>query len=79
MIKSSLQCWHCQAVKRILISELPRFAFEVAKMAQDVGWIGAIDMAHHRSLVFCSKECDAAARTKTGSYRRYPLRKKDGK
>jgi hypothetical protein len=70
--RCTLRCFACGQTKPIIAPEPPRFAFEVAKWAQDIGWIGALDPAHSRSLVFCSQACCDASKTKNGQFRLRP-------
>lgn len=69
---ATLVCWHCGEEASIEIPRQPQFAFEVAQMANHIGWVGAIDMNRHRTLVFCSEECSEAEKTKAGNYRLRP-------
>ena len=65
----SLSCWTCRKSIDVEVPGPPQFAFEVAGWANDVGWIGTIDLRRYRSLVFCSSDCQCAAKTKAGHYR----------
>lgn len=69
---ANLECWSCGALREIEISQPPRFAFEVAGWANDVGWVGVIDHRYSRSLVFCSNSCLENETAKTGAIRARP-------
>lgn len=68
----TLVCWSCGKEKHGTVNRLPQFAFEVAGMAKDLGWVGAMDTYHGRSLVFCSTACRDAQVTKRGTFRLRP-------
>lgn len=65
----SLSCWTCHKHIDIEVQGPPQFAFELAGWADNVGWIGVIDLRRGRSLVFCSDECQSKALTKAGYFR----------
>jgi len=65
-------CWHCGAAQAIEGPHRPRFAFELAAMANDAGMKGFLDGRCGRALVFCSVEHAKAEMTKQGQFRAYP-------
>jgi hypothetical protein len=67
----TIVCWTCGG-KRGVIGQHPQFAFELAFIADMVGWVGVIDAPHHRSLVFCNKACLERAKTRKGTMRLRP-------
>lgn len=68
----SLKCWTCGDTVNIATDGPPRFAFEIANWANQIGWIGDIDLNQGRSLVFCSESCRCKAVTKNGTYKARP-------
>jgi hypothetical protein len=68
----NLACWTCGKKQAIVMRQAPQFAFEVATAANDIGWIGVLDLPHSRSLVFCSNECCDKAKLKSGEFRKRP-------
>lgn len=70
---AALVCWSCGERREIEVEREPRFAYEVASWANDVGWVGILDMERSRSLVFCSDACLNRQRTKDGRIRVRPL------
>ena len=69
----TLVCLHCRKALPVTVSRPPQFAFEVAGIAQGAGWLGVLDLAHGRALVFCAEECSAAEKKKKdGTYRLRP-------
>ncbi len=70
--RCSLRCWACGKTVDIDTEGPPRFAFELAGWAQDIGWIGVMDYARNRSLVFCSQPCLDLCKTKRGTIRLRP-------
>lgn len=71
-VRITLACWHCRKALPVTVSRPPQFAFEVAGIAQGAGWLGVLDLAHGRALVFCSEECSAAEKKKDGTHRLRP-------
>ena len=69
-----LVCWSCGRGTPIEVDQPPRLACEVASWANDVGWIGFLDMEHSRALVFCSRECFERQKTKRGTLRLRPVK-----
>lgn len=65
----NLQCWHCGKVVSVEVEALPMYAFQIAALADDIGWVGVIDMARGRSLVFCCQDHANAEKTKAGHFR----------
>ena len=65
----TLDCWTCREKITGEANRHPQFAFELAQMADQIGWIGHIDIQHNRALVFCCHSCLAAARTQSGHIR----------
>lgn len=65
----SLCCFHCGAAKEAEVAGSPRFAFEVAGWANDIGMLGVLDMKRHRALVFCNADCAKAEQLRDGSFR----------
>lgn len=74
-MKIALKCCTCGSEKEVEVMNLPQFGFELAKMAQDSGWKGAIDFNYGRVLVFCGEDCYKAQLTKAGTIRKRLLRK----
>lgn len=72
-MNATLACWSCRRTISIGVSSPPRFAFELAGWANDVGWIGVLDWPNNRGLVFCSQGCVEAAKKNDGSFRKRPL------
>ena len=70
--KCALRCWTCGKSIDIVTSDSPKFAFDLVQWALDIGWVGVFDMAHRRSLVFCSDGCCENAKTKRGTFRVHP-------
>ena len=66
----TIRCCVCGKKKRGEVEELPRFGFEVTAIARAAGWDTGTDFKHSRTLIFCSKRCEAAAVTKDGKYYR---------
>jgi hypothetical protein len=64
-----LICWHCGAKKAVFIPYSPRFGFELAGWAKDVGMVGYVDQRHRRTLLFCNPDHARAEMTKTGMFR----------
>ena len=69
-----LACWSCGTKQGVEVSQKPYFAYELALIARDVGWVGVLDPAHSRSLVFCSDECLQKQLKKDGTIRKYAKR-----
>ncbi len=67
----TLSCFNSKCDKTITfqINRLPKYSFDLVNIAQKVGWIGEFDFCRRRSIVFCSKECEEAAKTKNGNYK----------
>ena len=65
----TLDCWTCRGKITGEANRHPQFAVELAQMAEQVGWIGHIDIQRGKVLVFCCDSCLAAARTKSGQIR----------
>lgn len=68
-MRIELVCWHCGISKAAEVPHEPRFAFEVAGWANDVGMYGVMDTADRRSLVFCNQSHAQAEQTKAGGFR----------
>jgi len=66
---STLKCFSCGKEQVIEHQASFQFGFEIAKTAQDIGWVGVIDHVHQRSVVFCSDDCLHEQRTKNGGIR----------
>lgn len=71
-MRIELVCWHCGSSKVAEVPHEPRFAFEVAGWANDIGMHGVMDTAHRRALVFCSRAHAEAEQTKVGGFRVRP-------
>jgi hypothetical protein len=69
MIPITIVCWSCGKKVHGGVEHLPHFAFEVAGYASDLGFLGVLDMEHHRALCFCSEKCSKDQKLKNGSYR----------
>jgi hypothetical protein len=65
--KVTLSCWSCMKRRRVDVSSRSRGQMQAA---EKVGWIAAVDFRSKRLLFFCSRECEEAARTKKGFYRK---------
>jgi hypothetical protein len=72
--KITLVCFNCGKKKDVFVNRPPRFAFELADIANNVGLKGVIDTYHNRALVFCNDECANNQKTKKGTYRVRPKR-----
>lgn len=72
-VPMTLKCFQCGKTLDIISPRLPEYSFELIEIAEAVRWVGAFDFNYHRSLVFCSNECDIKARKKDGTYRLRPL------
>ena len=68
----TLVCWSCGEKLAIEVNRAPAFAFELASLATQAGWIGVIDLEHYRSLVFCCKDHETREIKKNGSFRLRP-------
>lgn len=66
----SLVCWTCGKRQEIKVDHPPEFAFQIAKWAKDIGWIGILDFENSRSLIFCSERCCENAKTKKGAFKK---------
>ena len=53
----------CDKALNVAVNRPPQFGFELAGLANDVGWIGIIDMGKHTTEVYCSEAC-----LKTGKF-----------
>ena len=65
----TLDCWTCREKITGEANRHPQFAFELIQMAEQVGWIGRIDIQRCKALMFCCDSCLSAARTKSGLIR----------
>lgn len=43
---------------------------QMIRAAEEAGWIAAVDFRSKRVLFFCCSECEEAAKTKKGFYRK---------
>ena len=53
----------CDKALLVEVNRPPQFGFELAGLANDVGWIGIIDMGKHITAVYCCEAC-----LKTGKF-----------
>lgn len=68
----SLVCFHCGEARQLVTHGPPRFAFELAEWAAQVGMKGFVDAARSRVLVFCNADHAQQAMTKDGRFRLRP-------
>lgn len=73
-LQITLKCWQCGDEQHGVVNREIRFAFELAQIANQAGWIGKLDMNRGRALVFCSHGCCDAARNVDGTFKKYPSR-----
>lgn len=71
----TLRCCTCGGTKQVEVDREPAFGFELMQIASDAGWCPAIDLYYGRTLVFCTKECEAPQITKQGHFRKYLVHK----
>lgn len=72
MQKLTLVCFNCGNKKDVIVDKRPQFAFELIKIANDVGFKAVIDNNHKRTLIFCNDQCADKQKTKKGLYRVRP-------
>lgn len=68
----ALICWHCSAERDIVTSRPPRFGFELAGIASEVGMVGYVDFRYERVLIFCNEDHARQQMTKSGHFRLHP-------
>ena len=73
MIPITLKCFKCGKTLDIEVNQKPQFGFELADYSRQVGWKFGLDFYRHRTLIFCSDECEEKSWTKQGTYRLRPL------
>lgn len=71
MADFALRCWCCRKEQGVS-GPKPQFGFELAFIAQKIGWVGVVEHQRGRALVFCSNECLERCKTKKGGLRLRP-------
>lgn len=69
-------CWNCGKQKHAEVHRLPNMGYELVSAANVVGMVPYHDPKYGRILVFCDYDCAKKQITKSGYFRKYPLRMK---
>lgn len=70
----TLVCCRCGKKSEPMTGPGVQLSIDLVPYAEFCGFSWVNDMFYRRALIFCSKECDQAAKTKRGFYRKYPNR-----